>query len=170
MICYFREGLKSSIKVEMEQQDRESIDFEEMVQRAVNAEAKAGLRSSTMVRELDAHCPRGHRPSYNTSSKVQTQGTTANEPRTKESRSKEAKSTDGKAPVPPRSNEPTKPNRKKKKREWLKKKKDSTLVTEDNAIEAQKKKRTPGDISQVTCYNCQKKGHFANKCPESPKN
>ena len=33
----------------MEQQDRESMDFEEMVQRAVNAKAKAGLRSSTMV-------------------------------------------------------------------------------------------------------------------------
>ena len=70
MICYFREGLKPSIKVEMEQQDQESMDFEEMVQRAVNVEAKVGLRSSTMVRELDARCPRGHRPSYNTSSKM----------------------------------------------------------------------------------------------------
>ena len=37
MIYYFREGLKPFIKVEMEQQDRESMDFEEMVQRAVNA-------------------------------------------------------------------------------------------------------------------------------------
>ena len=31
MICYFRKSLKSSIKVEMEQQDWEPIDFEEMV-------------------------------------------------------------------------------------------------------------------------------------------
>ena len=154
----------------MEQQDRESMDFEEIVQRTVNAEAKAGLKSSTMVRESDARCPRGHRPSYNASSKVQTQGTTAKEPRTEESRPKEAKPTDGKAPAPPRSDEPAKPNREKKKREWLKKKKDSTPATGDNAIEAQKKKRTPGDTSQVTCYNCQKKGHFANKCPEPPKN
>ena len=146
------------------------MDFEEMVQRAVNAEAKAGLRSSTMVRESDARCPRSHRPSYNTSSKVQTQGTTAKEPRTKESRPKEAKSTDGKAPAPPRSDKLAKPNCKKKKREWLKKKKDSTPATEDNAIEAQKKKRTPGNTSQVTCYNCQKKSHFANKCPKPPKN
>ena len=30
MICYFREGLKPSIKVEMEQEDRESMDFEEI--------------------------------------------------------------------------------------------------------------------------------------------
>ena len=49
MICYFREGLKPSIKVEMEQQDREVMDFKEMVQRTVNAEAKAGLISSAMV-------------------------------------------------------------------------------------------------------------------------
>ena len=71
MICYFREGLKPSIKVEMEQQDRESIDFKEMVQRVVNAKAKTGLRSSTIVWESDAHCPRDHCPSHNTSSKVQ---------------------------------------------------------------------------------------------------
>ena len=67
------------------------MNFEEMVQKAVNAEAKAGLRSSTMVRELDARCPRGHRPSHNTFLKVQTQETTAKEPYTKESRPKEAK-------------------------------------------------------------------------------
>ena len=147
------------------------MDFEEMVQKAVNAEAKAGLRSSTMVRESDARCPRGHRPSHNTSSKVQTQGSSHKDsPRTKKSRPKEAKSTDGKAPAPPRSNEPAKPNCEKKKREWLKKKKDSTSATGDNAIEAQKKKQISGNTSQVTCYNCQKKGHFANKCPERLKN
>ena len=57
MICYFRVGLKPSIKVEMEQQDREAIDFKEMVQRAVNVEAKAGLRSSAMIRDSDICCP-----------------------------------------------------------------------------------------------------------------
>ena len=77
MICYFRKGFKPSIKVEMEQQNREAIDFEEMVQRAVNAEAKAGLRSSAIVRDSDIRCPRGHRPSNSTVSKVQTQETTA---------------------------------------------------------------------------------------------
>ena len=45
-----------------------------MVQKAVNVEAKANLRSSTMVWDLDICCPRSHRPSYNTFLKVQTQG------------------------------------------------------------------------------------------------
>ena len=72
MICYFQEGLKPSIKVEMEQQDRESVNFEEMVQKAINVEARAGLRSTTMVQNSDICCPRGHRLSNNTTSKVQT--------------------------------------------------------------------------------------------------
>ena len=160
----------------MEQQDRESMDFEEMVQRAVNAEAKAGLKSSTMVRELDARCPRGHRPSHNTSLKVQTQGTTAKEPRTKESRPKEAKSTDGKNPALPRSEsaEPGKISRTDKKKEYLEKKKkkqdqkNNTPATGDNAnaVEVGEKKKRGDD----RCYNCQKKGHFSRNCPEPPKN
>ena len=145
------------------------MGFEEMVERVVNAEAKAGPRSSSMVRESDIRCLRGHCPSHNTSSKMQTQGTTAKEPRTEEPRPKETKSTNGKAPALPRFNEPVKLNHKKKKREWLKKKKDSTPATRDNAIEG-KKKRTFGNTSQMTCYNCQKKGHFANKYPKPPKN
>ena len=72
MICYFRESLKLSIKVKIEQQDRESMDFEEMVQKAINAEARAGLRSSTMVQDSDIRCPKDHRPSNSTIAKVQT--------------------------------------------------------------------------------------------------
>ena len=123
MIYYFREGLKPSIKVEMEQQDRETMDFEKMVQRVINVEAKVGLKSSIMVQELDIRCFRGHRPSHNTSSKMQTQRTTVKKPRTKEFRRKKAKSTDGKTPAPPRSDKFAKLNSKKNKRKWLKEKK-----------------------------------------------
>ena len=168
MICYFRENLKPSIKVEMEQQNREFMNFEEMVQRAVNVKVKAGLRSSILIWDSDARCPQGHRPSHNTSSKVQIQETAAKELRTKKSKPKEVKLTNSKTPAPPRFNKLAKPNCKKKRRQWLKKKKDS-LVTGNNAIEG-KKKQTPGNTSQVTYYNCQKKGHFANKCTKPPKN
>ena len=48
------------------------MDIKEMVQRAVNVEAKAGLRSSAIVQNSDIRCPRGHHPSNNIASKVQT--------------------------------------------------------------------------------------------------
>ena len=165
MICYFQKGLKPSIKIEMEQQDRASTSFEEIVQKAVNAEAKVGLRSSIIVWNSDARCFRGHRPSHNTSSKVQTKGTTAKEPRVKEPRPKEAKPANGKAPAPPRSDEPIKPTRQEKKKEYWKKKQDlknSSLTNGNNPIKGKK-----GDRKY---YNCQKNGHIARNCPEPPKN
>ena len=48
------------------------MDFEEMVQRTVNVEAKTGLRSSAMVQDSDIYCLKDHRPSNSTASKVQT--------------------------------------------------------------------------------------------------
>ena len=84
MIYFFREGLKLFIKVEIEQQDRESVDFEEMVQKIVKVEVKAGLRSSTMVQDLDIRCPKDHNPFNSITSKVQTQETTAKDSYPKE--------------------------------------------------------------------------------------
>ena len=101
MICYFWESLKPSIKAEIEQQDRESMNFEEMVQKAVNTEAKAGLRSSIMVQDLDIRCPRDHCPSNSTASKVQIQGITVKESKSEEFRPKELKSTKNKKSAPP---------------------------------------------------------------------
>ena len=60
MICYYHEELKFSIKVEIDQQDREPLNFQEMVQRTVNAEAKVGIKFSTIVRDRDGYCLRGH--------------------------------------------------------------------------------------------------------------
>ena len=154
----------------MEQQDRASTSFKEMVQRAVNAEAKAGLKSSIMVRDADSRCPRGHCPSQNTSTKVQTQGLTAKKSKPEESRPKKLKLADGKTSALPRTDEPGKTSHQDKKKKYLKKKldrKNSTLATEDNAIEGEKKRNDRGDGK---CYNCQKKGHFARNCLEPPKN
>ena len=174
MICYFREGLKPSIKVEIEQQDREAMDFEEMVQRVVKAKAKAGLKSSAMVRDLDICCPRGHRSSNSTASKVQTQETSIKEPRPEESKTKEAKQAKRKATAPPwtnaaESSEQGKKDRKNKKwrfrekREWS----EETPATGVNT-------KTPKKKLKTICFNCNKKSHYAKEytepCHKPPKN
>ena len=140
------------------------MNFEEMVQRAVNVEAKAGLRSSTMVRNSDARCPRGHRPSHNTSFKVQTQGSSHKN----SSRSEELKPKNPK-PVPLRDNatEPAKKEDRKEKKKRLQNQRwkhtEQTPVTGVNTKGPKKK-------IKARCFNCNKKGHYANKCTELRKN
>ena len=67
------------------------MNFEEIVQRAVNAKDKASLRSSTMIRDLDICCLRGHRLSNSTVLKVQTQETTAKNSYLEEAKVKEVR-------------------------------------------------------------------------------
>ena len=159
MICYFWESLKLSIKVEIEQQDWESIDYEEMVQKTVNTEVKAGLRSSTMVRDSDIHYPRGHRLSNSTAGKVQTQETKDAHP--KEPKVKEVRPTPFWAGANKLSEQARK--KKKKKRHQEKRDKDQTPASTGNAMEVQqkrKKKNQDWDVSKVTSFNCNKKGHY----------
>ena len=159
MICYFRKDLKPSIKVEMEQQDWESMDFEEMVQKKVNAEAKAGLRSSTMVRKSDAYCLKGHRSSHNTSAKVQTKGSKDS------SRSKKPKPKD---PKPALSRDDVAESAKKEDRKERKKKlrnqrrehtSEQTPATRVNTEAPKKKLKT-------RCFHYNKKGNYAIECTE----
>ena len=83
-----------------------------MVQRAVNGEAKAGLRSSIMIWDADSRCPRGHHLSHNISAKVQTQDLIAKELKPEESKPKESKPVSIRSFALSRtdSNEPAKPS------------------------------------------------------------
>ena len=104
------------------------------MQKAVNAKAKLGLKSSAIVQDLDARCPKGYRSSYNTSSKVQTQDLTTKESKLKEFKPQESKLANGRSSISFCTNKLFQPNYKNKRWKWLKKK-NSTLTTENNAIE-----------------------------------
>ena len=143
-----------------------------MVQRAVNAEAKAGLRSSTMVRNLDARCPESHCLSHNTSSKVQTQGS-KDLFRSKETKSKDPKSAlsrDNTAESPKKDNRKDKKKRfRGQRREHIGERKKQTSATNINTTNILKKKKKRRDISKITYFNYDKKGHFVSNYTK-PKN
>lgn len=57
LIRFFQEGLKPSVKVQMEQRGRELDSWDELVEKAIDAEAKAGLQSPSILRETDQTLP-----------------------------------------------------------------------------------------------------------------
>ena len=121
-----------------------------------------------MVRDSDAYCPKGHRPSHNTSSKIQTKGSN------NFSRSEEPKPKDPKLALP-RDNaaelakKKDRKDKKKKLRNRRREQNKQTLATGDNT-EAPKKKKKRCDPNKVMCFNYNKKAHYASDCIEPPKN
>ena len=70
LIWFFREGLRPSIKAQMEQRGREHDSWEELVEKAIDAEAKASLQPPSILREMDQRCPHGNRPAHSTMAKL----------------------------------------------------------------------------------------------------
>ena len=97
MIRYFREGLRPSVRVEMEQRGRELDSFEELVKKAVDAKAKAALRPRSYARETDQHCLQSSRPF---AAKTNTQCQPMKDPRVEKPKSRPQEL---KAPAPQRS-------------------------------------------------------------------
>ena len=62
MIRYFQEGLRPSVRAQLDARGRDLDSWEEAVEKAVNAEAKALLQSSSSICDMDSRCPKGNRP------------------------------------------------------------------------------------------------------------
>ena len=172
IVRYFYEGLKLSIKAEMDQDDSQLIDYEELVAKAVRAEAKLGLCPSSYVQETDLSCLQGNQPAHTTAHKVQPQGAV------KDNCGDDSKASKGFASIPASASthdfEFSKKDKKKKhyqgKRDFREPRDSSTLATGINKAEVNGKRKK--DLSEITYYNCNKKGHFTTKCPKpwKPKN
>ena len=72
IVRYFEEGRKPSIKAKIDQDASNLDDYEELVVKAVRAEAKAGLRSSSYIRETNQKVFWGNRPTHTTTHKIKT--------------------------------------------------------------------------------------------------
>lgn len=162
----------------MEQHGRELDGWQELVQKAVDAEAKANLLSSSMLREKDQRAPRGKQTAETTKSSHR--GTPTKDPRIEQLRARLQPTT------LQRSEEASDKAQREKKKNHCNRGRDrgrdqrgqegSTPATGVNALEhgetGKKKKnqnRSDRVLSSVTYYNCDKKGYYLNSCPEPPK-
>ena len=57
MIRYFREGLRPSIRAQLDAQGRDLDSWEEAVEKAVNVETKVLLQSPANTRDIGSRCP-----------------------------------------------------------------------------------------------------------------
>ena len=73
MVRYFEKDLKLSIKAEMDQDATHLDKYEEIVAKAVKAEAKVDLRPGSHMRKTDLQVLWRSWPTHNTAYKVQTQ-------------------------------------------------------------------------------------------------
>ena len=70
MVRCFGGGLKPFIKAEMDWDNSHLDNYEDLVAKAVRAEAKAGLRPSSYIWETDQQVPQRNRPAHTTAHKV----------------------------------------------------------------------------------------------------
>ena len=91
----------------------------------------------------------------------------------KETKSKDPKSAlsrDNAAELPKKDNRKDKKKRfRGQRREYTGEWKEQTPATNVNTTNVSKKKKKRRDVSEITCFNCDKKGHFASNCIK-PKN
>lgn len=122
------------------------------MEKAVAAKAKAALRPASYIRKMDQRCHRGNRPAHTTTAK--TQGPSMKDACTDEPKEKSS------AP------QCTEAVSSKKKKKWQQNKKNANAAEpiggSENANRNSKKcKRGPEkDLSYITCFNCDQKGHY----------
>lgn len=143
MVRYFKESLKPSIKVEINQDATQLDTYEKLVAKVVKAKAKAGMQPGLYIQETDLNCPQKNQLGHTMAHKIQTQGFSKDHT-LKNNRLKKPKAFAFGSKQP----ESSKKAWKKKKKKWRKKKgnkKDfinpATAVNATDVGEKKKKKK-----------------------------
>ena len=147
MIRYFREGLRPSVRAQLDAQGGDLDSWEEAVKKAVNAKAKALLQSFFSTRDMDSRCFRGNR----LAKKEEKDSSRKN----KSNNSAPADIFNEKQSFSTQQTFSAHPKKDQRGGFWRRKGQcQDSLATGVNVIP----KKEEVDLSQVNCYYCRKKG------------
>ena len=134
--------------------------WKEVVEKAVNAKAKTGLQSHSMIKEINSRCPKRHRPSVK-----KNKDDIYQEHRNKASNKDKEKAKSYSSFFANQSQiQASKKNKRHESRQ-------GHPVTGVNVTEVAKKDKDKAkELSHIECYTCKQKSHYTNKCPKKPKN
>ena len=154
----------------MKQRRREYDSQEEFVKKAIDAEAKASLQPPSILREIDQRCLRGNRPAHSTGAKSQASST------------QDPRDDPVEKPLPPSAPKPSnsspagssetsdkKARREKKKHRRLDQQRDQGRKDTSSTPATGANSGTRKDMSQIMCFNYNKKRHYLRNCSEPRK-
>ena len=184
LMLSFEHGLKPSIELYIEDLGLGTQSWEKLVEMAKRAEAKAALQSPSYLRDMDHDCPQGNRPDNNSVEK--TRASLSWDPRDESSKGQATSTRDPREMTQPqdKSADFLRPENANNKHRKAKKKqpcfdqgrarKDSTQAPTNISSGADNggvcNKEVRKYLCHITCFNCNKTGHYANNCPEPRKN
>ena len=167
MIRCFQERLRLSIQAQLDARSRDLDSWEEAVKKAVNAEAKALLQSSASTRDMDSRCPRGNRPTRKEKKDSSGKNKSTDSVPADTSSGKQSSSTQQTSSANPKKDQD---HQQGSRRRGGRRRQGQGHDFPATGVNASTVKKEVKDISQVECYNCHRKGHYATKCPQRPKN
>ena len=162
----------------MNQDNSQLVDYEELVAKAVRAEAKApSLRPSFYMRETDLSCLQGYWPAYTIAYKIQIWKAIKNY------HGDDSKASKGSASTPTSTStqdfKPSNKAKKDKKKKYYQGKRDSRELKDSTTpasgvnvaeVGGKGRRKNKKDVSEIMCFNYNKKGYYLSKCPKPPKN
>ena len=168
IIRYFRKDFRPYIWAQLDVRDRDLDSWDEVVDKTVDAEAKASFQAPSGTREMDSQCPQGQRPtkkddkdfrdfeknksSQNPLANILSSGTQS-------------------SPAQPKKEQNSRSRREKPQQQSQGQ---NTPVTGVNTTVVRKNKDKDKDkknFSNIKWYTYKQKSYYANKCPEKePKN
>ena len=180
LICYFCDGLRPSIQAQMDERGQDLDTWEEVIENAIDVGAKAACQPQLLMREMDNQCLQSHRPVKFDEPTKELKDSDKNSSRLQEPKAQALQHSDN-------ADTSKKARKEKKNNRWHRRghrapqdgrsQEGSTQAIGVNNTStsegknSQKNQNRDGrqDLAQATCWNYDKKGHYANKCPKSLK-